>query len=148
MWQVGLFAGVSGGLAEIAWISAYAAGTGANAAAVARGVAGAFGLAGGSGAASLGVAIHMVLAGALGIAVVAALQALPMRQRSWRIDLALVLAALGGVWAFNFLVLLPVLSPAFVTMVPMPVSFVSKLLFGIAAFAAYEERASRANRRT
>jgi hypothetical protein len=143
--QIGLFAGLAGGLAEILWIWAYSAGTDANAAMVAQGVAKALGLGGGPNSVSLGVAIHMALAGALGIAVVAALRAPTLRRRSWGIHLALVLAALSGVWAFNFLLLLPMLSPEFVTMVPMPISFVSKLLFGLAAFAAFEASAPRTN---
>lgn len=143
--QVGLLAGLAGGLAEVLWISTFAAGSQVGAAAVARGVAGAVGL-GGAGAVSIGVAVHMALAAALGVIVVAVLRALPIRRRGWRADLTLTLAALAAVWAFNFLVLLPVLSPEFVTIVPMPVSFASKLLFGLATFAAFEASEARANR--
>ena len=42
-------------------------------------------------------------------------------------------AALAAVWAINFFVILPVLSPAFVHLVPYSVSLMSKLLFGFAA---------------
>lgn len=143
--QMGLWAGLAGGLAEILWITAYATGSEVNAAAVARGVAEAVGL----GAASpvlLGVVIHMALAAALGVAVVAAMRALPIPRHGWLTDLALAFAALGGVWAFNFLLLLPALSPEFVTIVPMPVSFTSKLLFGLASFAALEASEARTNR--
>lgn len=143
--QIGLVAGLAGGLAEILWIAVYAAGTDTSAATVARGVAEALGLSGGPNSVSLGVTIHIALAGALGIAVVAVLQALQSRWRGWGVHLALVLAALSGVWAFNFLLLLPVLSPEFVAMVPMPVSFVSKLLFGLAAFAVIQTSAPRAS---
>ena len=44
-----------------------------------------------------------------------------------------MLAALAGVWAVNFIVVLPIVSPAFVDMVPYAVSLTSKLLFGLAA---------------
>ena len=141
--QVGVLAGLAGGLAEVLWISTYAAGSQVSAAPVARGVAEAVGL-GRAGAVSVGVAVHMALAAALGVIVVAALRALPVRRRGWRADLALTLAALGAVWAFNFLVLLPAISPDFVVIVPMPVSLASKLLFGLATFVVMEASDARA----
>ena len=47
----------------------------------------------------------------------------------------LMIAALAGVWALNFFVVLPIISPAFVHLVPYAVSLTSKLLFGVAAAA-------------
>ena len=52
----------------------------------------------------------------------------------------LMLAALGGVWATNFFVILPMVSPAFVHMVSYAVSLTSRLLFGLAAAAALQWR--------
>ena len=46
-----------------------------------------------------------------------------------------MLTALAGVWAINFFVVLPIVSPAFVHVVPYAVSLTSKLLFGVAAAA-------------
>jgi hypothetical protein len=43
------------------------------------------------------------------------------------------LAVLVGVWAVNFFFVLPIVSPAFIHMVPYAVSLGSKLLFGLAA---------------
>lgn len=40
-------------------------------------------------------------------------------------------AALVCVWAMNFFVILPRVAPEFVTLVPLSVSFVSKLAFGV-----------------
>lgn len=40
-------------------------------------------------------------------------------------------AALSAVWALNFLVILPRVAPEFVTVVPLAVSFLSKLSFGV-----------------
>jgi hypothetical protein len=40
---------------------------------------------------------------------------------------------LSAIWAANFFLLLPAFNPAFVTIVPLEVSLVSKLLFGLAA---------------
>ena len=139
---LGLGAGIAGGLAEILWISVYSAGVGGGAVSVARGVAAAVGLGGAPGAATLGVVLHMALAALLGVAVIATLVSLPVRWRNWQSEVSVALIALAAVWAVNFLVILPVLSPEFVNIVPMPVSFASKLLFGLASFAAF--RAGRA----
>jgi hypothetical protein len=43
------------------------------------------------------------------------------------------LAALAGVWVVNFLVVLPIVSPAFVHVIPYSVSLMSKMLFALAA---------------
>ncbi|HLD13557.1 MAG TPA: hypothetical protein VJB18_02450 [Burkholderiales bacterium] len=40
--------------------------------------------------------------------------------------------ALAAVWAVNFLVILPVVHPAFVYLLPYPVTLLSKLFFGLA----------------
>ena len=132
---LGVIAGAAGGLAEIAWVSAYAAATGADAAALARGVT----IAAGTNAmlpnapVLAGIAIHMVLAIALGLALASAWQALARHRLGGSSLFLLVVAALAGVWAMNFLIVLPLLSPAFVQLIPYPVSLVSKLLFGVAA---------------
>jgi hypothetical protein len=43
------------------------------------------------------------------------------------------LAALAGVWATNFFVVLPIVGAAFIHLVPYAISLSSKLLFGAAA---------------
>jgi hypothetical protein len=134
MLTIGILAGLAGGAAEIAWISLYAAVTGADAAAVARGVTDTVGI-GAASPAAAGVAIHMAIAGMLGMVVAAALA--PMRLRGASLY-AVLTAALAAVWAVNFLVVLPLVNPAFVGIVPMAVSFVSKLLFGVAAAASLQ----------
>ena len=134
--RLGVIAGAAGGLAEIAWVSGYAAATGADAAALARGVTTA------AGAIALtpdapvlaGIAIHMVLAIGLGLALASAWQAIARRYRLASSSLFLLaMTALAGVWMMNFLIVLPILSPGFVHLLPYPVSLVSKLLFGVAA---------------
>jgi hypothetical protein len=57
-----------------------------------------------------------------------------------------VLPILACVWAINFFVVLPLISPAFVTLVPYPVSLVSKLLFGVAAAAVLRHHARGSDR--
>lgn len=138
----GIIAGAAGGVAEIAWVALYAGATGGNAAALARGVTSAAGVSAllPQSPGALGIAVHMTLAVALGVGLAYAWRVL----RSHRVAAAgpypFMLAALGGVWAANFFVILPAISPAFVHMVPYAVSLTSKLLFGSAAAAALQWR--------
>ncbi len=131
----GVLAGAAGGLAEIAWVMLYAGATGSSAAALARGVTTAAGMSAllPASPAALGVAMHMTLAIMLGVALAFIWNAL----RGWRRPPAnpypFMLTALAGVWAINFFVVLPILSPSFVHAVPYAVSLTSKLLFGLAA---------------
>jgi len=131
----GIVAGIAGGLAEVAWVTFYAAATGGDAEAVARGITTAAGVSAllPSSPAALGVAVHMTLAVALGVTLAFAWQA--CRERSPRLTnpYPLTLAALSGVWALNFFIVLPVVSAGFVHMLPYAASFTSKLLFGLAA---------------
>jgi hypothetical protein len=135
--RIGTLAGLVGGLAEVAWVTGYGAVTGAPAAAVARGVTAAFlpALADQPIGVGLGIAIHMALAIGLGLAVAAAFSA-PMLRRvgEWPRS-TLVVLTLAVVWAFNFLVVLPVLEPGFLTLLPVAVTLTSKLLFGVGAAA-------------
>lgn len=138
----GVVAGVAGGLAEIAWVALYAGATGANPATLARAVTTAAGVSAlfPSGPVALGVTVHMLLAVVLGIALSFGWRALS----SYRVDasslLPFMLVALVGVWAVNFFVLLPGISPAFIHLVPYPVSLVSKILFGLAAAEAFRRQ--------
>jgi hypothetical protein len=52
-----------------------------------------------------------------------------------------MLTALATVWAVNFFVVLPVVSPAFIHMVPYAISLTSKLLFGAAAAEVVRDQA-------
>jgi hypothetical protein len=129
----GVLAGTAGGIAEIVWVSLYAAATGGNAAVLARGVTTAAGVTALLPVAPIatGVAVHMTFAVMLGVALVWLWQA-----GAWRDTInqyAFMLAALAGVWAINFFVILPVIDASFVHLVPYSVSLVSKLLFGLAA---------------
>ena len=42
------------------------------------------------------------------------------------------LFTLGLIWVFNFFILLPIISPEFVHLLPLPASLFSKFLFGLA----------------
>jgi len=130
----GLLAGLAGGAAEVLWIWIFSGVSGGSAAGVARGVTATVAPALGTGALAvpLGIAIHFALAAGLGIAIAVAIRGLaPRLAGSWA-EAALVVATLAAVWTMNFLVILPVVNPAFVHIVPMPASFASKMLFGVA----------------
>ena len=137
--RLGAIAGAAGGLAEIAWVTSYAGITGDSAAVLARGVTTASGVSSlfPADAVTVGVTVHMTIAVALGIALAFAWRSITSR-RTLTIGLfPLMTAALAGVWAINFFVVLPVVSPAFVSLVPYSVSLVSKLLFGLAAAGVF-----------
>jgi hypothetical protein len=138
----GVVAGVAGGLAEIAWVTLYAGATGADPSALARAVTTAAGVSALFPAApvAVGVSVHMALAVTLGIALSFGWRALSSHRADIASPFPFTLAALVGVWAVNFFVVLPGLSPAFVHLVPYSVSLVSKVLFGFAAAEAFRRQ--------
>jgi hypothetical protein len=134
----GVVAGAAGGLAEIAWVTLYAGATGTDPSVLARGVTTAAGVSGLFPAmpVALGVTVHMALAVTLGIALSFGWRALSSRRLEIVSPFPFMIAALVAVWAVNFFVALPTISPAFIHLVPYPVSLVSKVLFGLAAAEA------------
>lgn len=147
-----LLAGFCGGMAEIIWVQLYAALTGHNSVEVARQVTASLlpGMADAAFAPALGIAIHFVLAllVALGYA---ALVWLPfMRHRGPAASVAVASGVLAMIWAMNFLLVLPVVNPVFITLLPYPVTLGSKLLFGMAMagvlYTAQEAGARHATR--
>jgi hypothetical protein len=144
----GVLAGAAGGLAEIAWVSLYAGVTGADPAVLARGVTTAAGVTAllPVSPVALGIGVHMALAVMLGVVLTFGWQALAAR-RGLANPYPFMLAALAGVWAVNFFVVLPIASPAFVHIVPYAVSLTSKLLFGVAAAGIVRNEALFAVRR-
>ncbi len=133
--QRGVVAGIAGGLAEVAWVTLYGSVTGADPAILARGVTTAAGVSAllPASPVALGVTVHMTLAMTLGVALAFAWSALRESRPGLANPYPVLLTALAGVWAVNFFVVLPIISPAFVHMVPYAVSLASKLLFGFAA---------------
>lgn len=134
----GVIAGSAGGLAEIVWVTLYAGATGANPAMLARGVTTAAGANALFPAApvALGVTLHMGLAVMLGIALAFVWRMLSA-HRVAASPFPFMVAALVGIWAINFFVVLPIVSPAFIQLVPYPVSLMSKVLFGLAAAGVF-----------
>jgi hypothetical protein len=133
----GVVAGAAGGLAEMAWVTLYAGITGGDPAVLARGVTIAAGLSAllPSHPVAVGIGVHMMLAILLGVAL-ASIWALSGRDRSSPANpYPFMLAVLLDIWALNFFVVLPIVSPQFVHLAPYAVSLISKLLFGAAAAA-------------
>jgi hypothetical protein len=120
------------------WVTLYAGATGADPATLARAVTTAAGVSALFPAApvALGVTVHMALAVMLGIALSFGWRALSSRRLEIANPFPVMLTAHVGVWAINFFMVLPIISPAFIHLVPYPVSLVSKALFGLAAAAA------------
>lgn len=133
-WWLVLAASLAGGMAEMAWVSLYAAFTPLAATTVVREVTVSLlpAYAAGVTGVWLGILIHMLLAVALGGAFTFVLWEPFVRQHGMVATLAVSVLALAGVWTTNFFVLLPVLNPAFLTLMPYPVTFASKILFALA----------------
>ena len=129
-----LLAGAAGGLAEIIWVSLYAAATPLVGLDVAREVtASVFGPgAVGSFSSAIGILIHFLLSFAIAAAFSLTLWQ-PVRHRFGRNGVvACALAVLAGIWSMNFFVVLPVVNPNFIELMPLTVTLTSKLLFGLA----------------
>jgi hypothetical protein len=143
--RTGAFAGIAGGLAEIAWVTLYAGMTGTAPAALARGVTTAAGISAllpEDSPVALGIGVHMALAAMLGIILVFAWRAVVAKRPHLSNPYPFMLTALAAVWAINFFVVLPIVSPAFIHIVPYAVSLTSKLLFGVAAAAIVRDEAT------
>jgi hypothetical protein len=143
--RTGVIAGLAGGLAEVAWVTAYGWITGGDPAVLARGVTTASGVSALLPAhpAMLGIGVHMVLAVLLGIALTFGWRALSANRGFVVNPYPLMMGALIAVWAVNFFVVLPIVSPAFVHLVPYSISLMSKLLFGVAAAEIVRDEAVR-----
>jgi hypothetical protein len=124
-----LLAGAAGGTAEILWVAAYGSVSSTSGLEVARQVTATVlpGTAELAAAPLIGIAIHMLLSLALGL--ILAKMLLGFARGLW---MKAALGVLACIWAVNFLVVLPALNPAFVTLMPLAVTLSSKLLFGAA----------------
>ena len=125
-----LIAGTAGGAMEVLWIGLITAVFGIEMSQVARAVATTvIPISADSWAAPwIGLIVHFLLSAALALV-------FARTVAKWLHGAVLTIAAvvaLTAVWAFNFLVLLPVLNPALAVLLPYPVTLLSKLLFGLA----------------
>ena len=134
LWRLILLASLAGGMAEIVWVSLYAAFTSLTAATVAREVTASLlpAFAAGVTGVWLGILIHMLLAVALGYAFACVVWNPLVRPHGMVTTLAAAVLTLATVWTLNFFAVLPVLNPVFITLMPYPVTFASKMLFALA----------------
>ena len=132
-----VLAGLAGSLAEVVWIALYCAATPLSGSVVLRQITVSFapGMAGSAWAPTLGLLIHF----ALGVAVAYAFSAVLWQAYAGRLGKralrGMALLALAAVWFVNFFVVLPVVNADFIALMPDPVTFASKLLFGVAMAA-------------
>lgn len=129
-----VFAGLCGGMAEMVWVAIYSAMTPVNGMEVARQISASVlpAMADSSAAAPVGIAIHLLLSLLLAGVFTVAMWLPFARKLRFMPAMLLAMAALSGVWAINFFVVLPLLNPVFVTLMPYGVTLISKMLFGIA----------------
>ena len=129
-----VLAGLCGGTMEMLWVTLYSNLTGISAVEVARQITASVlpVMAAGALAPVTGVLIHMLLSVALGAIFAWAAWHFFLHQLGAEAIMMVALATLALVWATNFFVILPLLNPAFVTLMPYSVTLVSKILFAIA----------------
>lgn len=132
-WRTVLLAGLAGGAAEVLWVTLYSGISATSGQTIARQVTATFWppAADWAFAPALGIAIHMALALALAAALVPLLLRFAAQYPAPGAVMAGATAALALVWAVNFFLVLPVLNPAFVTLLPYGATLISKLLFGV-----------------
>lgn len=127
-----VWGGIAGGAAEVVVVALAALFAGVGGWFVAEGVSQAtFGAAFlGSDAVAVGMAVHFALSFLIAACFVPFAARIQARHGALAV-VAASAAALCAVWAMNFFVVLPRVAPEFVTIVPLPVSFLSKLSFGV-----------------
>jgi len=135
--QVGVIAGLAGGLAEIAWISIYGTISGVSVDSVAQEITRSIAPHASSSSVWAGILIHLTLAVGLGVGVAFAIRLLLLGHGRVYAEFSLVTLTLATVWAVNFLLVLPYLNPRFVDLLPYSVTLVSKLLFGVSAATVF-----------
>jgi hypothetical protein len=97
---------------------------------------------------AFGIFIHFLLSALLGVAFwTIAGGLIAWRPRADRIMVAAVVF-LTAVWAVNFFVVLPVLNPDFVALIPLPIAFLSKALFGVVMGWVLQRGSLRTTRNT
>jgi hypothetical protein len=154
MWEVwssfartvkyGVLLGLAGGIAEVIWIALYGSMAAIDPSEVSLAINAAVqralpGLPLVTTALMQGILIHMVAAVALGVALAFIWRSLLADRQAPVNEYTFMIGALTIIWALNFFVVLPLISPAyldlhraFVELVPYPVSLASKILFGLA----------------
>ena len=140
-----VLAGLAGALAEVVWVALFCGVTAQGGFVVLRQIAASFTpqIVDSAWAPAIGLAEHF----ALGILVAYGFALVLWRPfakcRGAAATLAVALLALAAIWTMNFFVLLPVVNAQFVHLLPYAVTFLSKLLFGLAMAATLSTYAAQ-----
>ncbi len=132
--RIVIIAGLTGGMVEVLWVSLYSSFSSISATEIARQVSASIFpiVTGSSFAPVLGLVIHLLLSLVLALLFIAIVLK-PVFVRYGKPGIMLSsLITLALVWKINFFVILPLLNPSFISLMPLLVSFISKLLFGVA----------------
>jgi len=140
-----VLAGLAGALAEVVWVALFCGVTAQGGFDVLRQIAASFtpAIADSAWAPAIGLAEHFALGVLVAYGFALVLWRPFARRRGAAATLGVALLALGAIWTINFFVLLPVVNPHFVRLLPYAVTFLSKLLFGIALAATLSSHAAQ-----
>lgn len=132
-----LLVGLAGGFAEIVWVLAIAMVIPLNTAELARQVTASVlpVFSASSMSVSIGIAIHLALSVSLAAVYLLTVGIMLEKYSGPAGQVIAGMLTLVVVWAVNFMLVLPVVNPAFILLVGYPVAFISKVLFGIAMTA-------------
>ncbi len=127
-------AGIVGGMMEIFWVSLYSSLSSVSATNVAREISVTLlpFTATSYYAPMLGILFHLILSLILAISFNAIILKSVARQFGNRSVIVCSFTTLAIVWVVNFFVVLPILNPSFISLMPLIVTLISKLLFGLA----------------
>jgi Na+/melibiose symporter-like transporter len=130
--RVVIIAGIAGGMMEVLWVSLYSSFSSVSAAEIARQItASLFPFATDSSIAPvLGLVIHLLLSLVLTLLFITIVLK-PVFARYGKPGIMISsLIMLALVWKINFFIVLPLLNPSFISLMPLLITFISKLLFG------------------
>ena len=128
--QAVLIAGLLAGSIEVIWIAVMSPLMQLDGWEVSRQISGVFFSLPASAAATSGLLIHYLLSLLITWFFYPLWQ--HIARRSFGVSVLFGIALLSLLWAANFLLLLPALNPYFVTALPLSVTWMSKVLFGVA----------------
>jgi hypothetical protein len=117
----GISVGIAGGFAEVAVVGFYCAASDTSLATVGRQIAATVHL--DSNSALTGLWVHLALSAVLGVALMLAWNMLRTVSSRAMTLYASASIALAAIWVMNFVVVLPILNPDFVTLLPFAITF-------------------------
>lgn len=128
-----LLAGMCGGMAEVLWIGMYSFFSGASLITIGAAISATFWPSSANlvFAPILGLVIHLGLSLLLALVLGNVLQRMFAPRQSQIGIVVVAIAMLALVWKINFYLVLPIWNPGFIGLLPLSVTFVSKLLFGV-----------------